>query len=364
MRFCARGALNQVFICPFGVLTWGRMSLSNTQSRAVWMLLLATSFWGTTFLLMKALGQCQQQLVPQGSTWFFSSLSLLVRFGGGAAILLLWNWRQFSQFTRLEWALGGGLGLFGGIGLIFQMDGVQHAPASTSAFLTQCYCILIPAWMAVRRRQLPAKAVVASCILVLVGVALLANVNWSDLCLGRGEAETILGSILFTGQILWLERPVFAKAKTGPTTLIMFMVVAAVVLPVVLLTTVRPRDLFLAYSTGPTVGIILWLTVACTVIAFILMNRWQSQISSTHASLIYCAEPLFTSVFALFLPAFLSLAIHIDYPNEALTPHLLVGGGLITVANVLMFWHGSRTQRPRVPERVVPPKKSQKALPV
>ncbi len=153
------------------------------------MLLLATSFWGTTFLLMKALGQCQQQLVPGGSTWFFSSLSLLVRFAGGAALLLLWNRRGLVQATRLERALGAGLGFFGGVGLIFQMDGVQYTPASTSAFLTQCDCILIPALMAVRRRQLPAKAVVASCALVLFGVTLLANVNWSELRVGRGEAE-------------------------------------------------------------------------------------------------------------------------------------------------------------------------------
>ncbi len=135
-------------------------------------------------------------------------------------------------------------------------------------------------------------------------------------------------------------------------------------LPVVLSTAAHPRDLLVAYSTWPTFGIVAWLTVASTLISFVLMNRWQSHISSTHASLIYCTEPLFTSVFALFVPAILSVAAHIDYPNETLTPRLLAGGGLITVANVLVFWHASRLQRVGVPERIGVPKKTGKAMPV
>jgi hypothetical protein len=38
------------------------------------------------------------------------------------------------------------------------------------------------------------------------------------------------------------------------------------------------------------------------------------------------------------LPAWFSRWAGIDYPNEILTPHLLLGGGLITAANVLVQW--------------------------
>ena len=59
-------------------------------------------------------------------------------------------------------------------------------------------------------------------------------------------------------------------------------------------------------------------------------------ITPTEAGLIYCLEPVFTAALALFLPAMLSGWGGFDYPNETATFALLAGGGLITVANVLI----------------------------
>ena len=46
----------------------------------------------------------------------------------------------------------------------------------------------------------------------------------------------------------------------------------------------------------------------------------------------YCIEPIFGSLMALFLPAIFSVWAGIDYPNETATWTLLIGGGLITLA--------------------------------
>jgi hypothetical protein len=85
--------------------------------------------------------------------------------------------------------------------------------------------------------------------------------------------------------------------------------------------------------------------VVCTIGAFTIMNRWQPAITSTEAGLIYCVEPLFASIFALFLPGLFSVWAAINYPNERATWSLLVGGGLITVANILVQ---TRAKRPEV----------------
>src|SRR5439155_26219032 len=90
------------------------------------------------------------------------------------------------------------------------VDRMAFTSASTSAFLTQCYCLFIPVWVAARDRSWPAAKVFFSCALVIAGVAVLAGVDWSHFRLGRGELETLAASVLFTGQILWLERPKFA----------------------------------------------------------------------------------------------------------------------------------------------------------
>jgi drug/metabolite transporter (DMT)-like permease len=177
------------------------------------LLVAATVFWGTSFILTKTLGDLQRVRDPRAGSWLLSSLSLMIRFGGGALLLAIWQNRRLARLTRLELRQGAGLGLFGGLGILLQMDGVMHTAASTCAFLTQCYCVFIPIFLAWRRRRWPAKSLALGCLLALAGVAVLSHIDWSTLRVGRGETETILSSIFFTGQILWLEREVFAPNR-------------------------------------------------------------------------------------------------------------------------------------------------------
>jgi drug/metabolite transporter (DMT)-like permease len=93
----------------------------------------------------------------------------------------------------------------------------------------------------------------------------------------------------------------------------------------------------LAPWTSPEwLGLTIVLTLVCTLGAYGLMNTWQPKITATEAGLIYCVEPVFGSVMALFLPALFSVWVGINYPNETATWTLLIGGGLITAANILI----------------------------
>jgi drug/metabolite transporter (DMT)-like permease len=76
------------------------------------------------------------------------------------------------------------------------------------------------------------------------------------------------------------------------------------------------------------------------------MNYWQRHVSVTEAGLIYGAEPVFASLFALFLPAWFSAFASLNYPNERVTFNLLVGGGLISAANVLIQIKAARAHIP------------------
>lgn len=308
------------------------------------MLFLATIFWGASFLLMKALGQEQEKLIPGAGSWFISSYSLLIRFGVSTVLLFIFTWGKLGKVTRLEWSEGIWLGIFCGTGILFQMDGVMHTAASTSAFLTQVYCIFIPIILTLHRRKIPATLLIVSCIMVMGGVAVLSNIDWRHLRMGRGEAETLLSSVLFTGQILWLERPIFKANRTPVITLLMFFFVTLVVLPVFLWTGTGPTQWVTAYHSKSAIFIIAFLTLGCTFASYGIMNYWQPHIPATQAGLIYCCEPMFTSVFALFLPAYLSRTMQINYPNEVLTLNLLLGGGLVTVANLLAMWKSARSQ--------------------
>ena len=90
------------------------------------------------------------------------------------------------------------------------------------------------------------------------------------------------------------------------------------------------------FPHGAWLGCTAALALACTIGAFSIMVAFQPRITATEAGLIYCIEPIFASALALFLPGWLSAWAGINYPDETATWTLLLGGGLITAANVIL----------------------------
>ncbi len=321
--------------------------LTDSRLKPVLMLVLATACWAISFPVMKALSAHQQVLIAETNSWFFSALGVAYRFGLAALCMVVICGRSLSGLTRSEVSQGVGLGLFGGLGMVFQMDGLAHTSASTSAFLTQSYVLFLPLWQSLVERRKLSLSVVGACGAVVVGVGILSGVRPGRLGLGRGEVETLIASLLFTGQILWLQRPRYAGNDTGRFSLVMFAVMAACAAPFTLVFAPSVSAFAKAYSTFPSLTFLLLLVVACTLGGYLLMNHWQRCLGATEAGLIYCSEPVFASILALFLPIWLAGFAGIDYANERLTPRLIGGGGLILIANLIVQWHESRTARER-----------------
>ena len=319
--------------------------LNPQHARACVWLFIATGFWGLSFPFIKSIWLLQERLVPDASSIFFAALTAGVRFGVAGIIIALFAARTLRHLTRLELTQGLGLGLFGGVGILLQMDGLAHTPASTSAFLTQFYCLLIPLWVAWRQRAAPKLIIIIGSILVLTGVAILARFDWHEFKLGRGEAETLLSTVFFTAQILWLERPRYAANRVSHFTVVMFASTALLVAPVAWFTAPSAGAFVQAYHSRDVLWLVGALTLLCTLASYTLMNRWQPHVTATEAGLIYCVEPLVTSSVVLFLPGWISQLTGINYANEIVTPHLLIGGGCITLANVLIQIEAMRQRR-------------------
>ena len=299
-------------------------------------LLVANLFWGLSFPLIKALVFAHRQVLPESGTWFITACTVAPRFLLATLVLALVLGKKLGSFTRGELTQGVLLGLTAGGGMLFQNDGLQFTSASVSAFLTQFYAIMIPAWVALRSRRRPPALVLLCGGLVLAGVAVLGRFDFQALRLGRGEVETLLSSVFFMMQILVLERSDYAANRALPVTLAMFATEATPFILLAVATATRASDLLVPWTSGPWLVFTGLLTVFCTLGSFILMIRWQPKITATEAGLIYCIEPVFASVMALFLPAMFSAWAGFDYANERLTWHLLVGGGLVTLANGLI----------------------------
>jgi len=306
------------------------------RRQALQMLLVCTSFWALSFPLMKTLGLTQQRMLPGAGSWFLSSWCVVLRFLGAGLLLLLVNPAQIRTASRREWEQGLCLAFFASAGICLQMDGLAYVSASTSAFLTQLYCVLIPLWVALSRLRFPSLKILACCGLVLAGMAILVNLNPFVLHLGRGELETLASSVMFTAQILWLEHPRYAANRPQCFTTIMLLAMGLFSAPVVALTAPGLAACLQVYRSVPACGLVAGLVLVCSLAPFLLMNRWQREVTATEAGLVYCAEPVLVSLVALFLPEWLSHWAGVNYPNELITTRLLLGGGLITAANVLL----------------------------
>ncbi len=291
----------------------------STRAKAIGMLLLATPCWALSFPVMKALSLEQQKLLPGGGSWFFTALGVMIRFGVAGLLMLPLLFRAGQRFSRREIEQGIVLAIFGGGGILFQMDGLAYTAASTSAFLTQGYTVFIPLWT-----------------LVLVGVGVLAGLNLHSLKLGRGEMETIIASLFFTVQILTLENPRYAANRPVQFSIVMFLAMALFSAPLVWATAPDAAACLRAYASPAACGFMAALIVVSTLAGYLIMNLWQRRVTATEAGLIYCIEPVCASVMSLFLPAWFSVWANIHYPDEQLTALLLIGGALVTAANVLL----------------------------
>jgi hypothetical protein len=118
----------------------------GAEAMPLFFLILACALWGLSFPVVKALHLEQTSRLPGVGSEFLAAWIQVARFGLGALILLPFAWRR-GWPTRLEWRQGMWLACWGGLGMVVQADGLAHTDASTSAFLTQAYCVILP-WVA------------------------------------------------------------------------------------------------------------------------------------------------------------------------------------------------------------------------
>ncbi len=300
------------------------------------MLLLVNFFWGMSFPLIKGVVLAHEQVLPASDGWFLTAYALAPRFLISSLVLAILLGRTLRTLRVGEFAQGLKLGLAASVGMLLQNDGLRFTAASTSAFLTQLTVLIIPLITAVRVRRWPPLLVWVACGLVLTGVGVLARFDFTTMRLGRGELETLLSSGFFTMMIFVLDDRAHVGNRALFVSLMMFATEAVIFTAPAGFAAPHAADLLVPWTSGPWVACTLALTVFCTLGAFTLMNKWQPYITATEAGLLYCLEPVFAALMALFLPGLLSTWAGFDYANERLTTHLLVGGGLITLANILL----------------------------
>ena len=266
-----------------------------------------------------------------------------LRFSIAGLLYALLTFKQQRNFTRSE-ALGGAfVGLFFGGGMLLQVLGLAWARPSVSGFLTSLAVVFAPLAQSRILRRPVGGVVWAAVALALAGVFLLAWPNPAA-ALGDlttlpplpllGEGLTVLGSIVFTVQILAVDH-YGQTANPMRLTSVMLLTTAVVSLSVTAGLSggrlLRP-DIIAAIARDRTVWWSLGsLVLFSSVLALPLMNTFQPRVSPATASVAYCSEPLFAAMFSVLLG------------TEQLTCLTIVGGAAVLIAVLAVALRSGRS---------------------
>jgi drug/metabolite transporter (DMT)-like permease len=295
----------------------------RTASWATLMLVLTTLLWGMSFPWTKR-WQMAAEGAPGGE--LLASLTLIgVRMPVALVLLGLARPRVVLGPTLREHAGGFVLGSVFFAGFVLQTWGLAWTTPALSAFFTSLCSAWVPlaAWLLFRERLVP--LVLAGLLIGLAGCAVLVE-GWR---LGKGEALTLVASLLFTAQVLLLDR---LGRRFEPAHLNAGFLAASALF--------GAAGMLLLAAVGPGLGawaewtaemlvqrrileVVICLTVLPTVLAFYWMNTYQPLVPPGRAALIYLLEPVFSSIFSVW------------WGYDQLTAVLVAGGALILAGNLL-----------------------------
>jgi drug/metabolite transporter (DMT)-like permease len=259
-----------------------------------------------------------------------------VRFLLAGLLYLALTARCQRGFSRADVFGGLTVGAFFGGGMLLQILGLTWALPSVSGFLTALAVIFAPVAQSLLFRRPVGRAVWLAVAVAMIGMVLL---SWPKpdaigaFTLARkpplpwlGEILTVLASMFFTAQILSLDR--FGQAANpARLTGIMFFTTAALSLLVAFLAgpgCFRASTLAAVASDRTVWWTLGTLVLFSSVAAMHLMNTFQPRVSPATASVVYCTEPIFATLFSL------------AFGTENLTLLTLLGGTTVLAAVLIV----------------------------
>ncbi|RYB96404.1 DMT family transporter [Nocardioides glacieisoli] len=292
----------------------------RTTLLASLVLLALAACWGSTFFLIK-------DLLDRVPTLDF----LAVRFSIASIVLLLVAPRAISRLSPAVRRHAVVLGLLYGVAQILQTAGLAHTPASVSGFVTGLYVVCTPLLAAaILRTRIPPVTWVAVA-LATVGLGVLAL---RGLSVGFGELITLASAVLYALHIVGLGAWSTARDAVGMT------ILQVVVIALVCTLATAHDGIVLPSRTAD------WVSVGYMAVivgaAGLLGQTWaQAHLPPTRTAIIMSMEPVFASVFAVWLG------------GEDLTQRLLLGGAMVLVAMLIVELAPRRVVEGEVPHIAV-----------
>ena len=247
------------------------------------MLLVVAAFWGSTYLVVKQLGNVGEITGMMAVRFVIAS----------AALWLYWAFTR-TKFQKAEWLLGIAFGVSQIIVLNLEAQSVHYTSATNGGLIIALSIVSVPilesAW---RKNWLPKKFFLAT-LIALFGVFLLI--------IGNGFVQPNIGDLLMLIAVIlrtvhFVALGFFTQGKSySPVNLTVVMVsTSAVVMAFVNPTgAIKNAMLYTQFDWS----LMLFLALICTSAAFIGMNWAVKHTSASRASLLLGTEPVWSTVVA------------------------------------------------------------------
>ena len=275
----------------------------RTQLLATAALLAMTACWGSTFYLIK-------DLIDRVPTLDF----LAVRFAIAAAVMWLVAPRAVARLDADVRRHALVLGAIYGLAQICQTAGLAHTPASVSGFITGMYVVFTPLLAAVILRTTIGRT---TWIAVLVAASGLAVLTLSGLSLGYGEAITLVCAGLYALHVVAL------GAWSTPSDALGMSIVQVLVISVMCFLATANNGIVLPRSAADWTSM-LYTALFAGALAMLAQTWAQAHLPPTRSAIVMSMEPVFAASFAVALG------------GESVTARLLIGGGLVLLAIVMV----------------------------
>lgn len=277
------------------------------QTKADLALVLVTLFWGVSYYLVDlALTELPEMTL--------NAMRFVLAF---CILAVLFRKRVFAASRQtLKYSCCIGLLLV----LVYTGStyGIARTSLSNAGFICALPVVVTPILDFIFNRRRPEKRLGIALVLCTVGLGLM-TLN-DTFGINVGDALCLLCAVSYGADMVVTDRAV-AQKEVDPLALgVIELGIAGAVMTVIAFLTEQP----VLPQSGAVWGSVLFLSLCCTGVAFVVQSVAQQFTSATHVGLIFTLEPVFSGIVAFFIA------------NERLLPRGYIGAALMLLSLIMM----------------------------
>lgn len=276
----------------------------TTSTKATIALFIISCLWGLTF-----------PFIAVGIHYVSPEVFVVCRLSLASILFLplLIKERKHLSWGLVKYLLL--LGLFQGLCFLFQTIGLQTVTTAHCAFITASSVILVPFLAPLFKLSKPRKCDLIAALVSAVGITILTGLKAS--LLDRGDFWAFAAAIAYALVINMLQK--VTKRYSNTYLIASLQLLFTLPLPLIL----ASFNWHVMAWSWEVIGAIVYCAVMATCVVFYLQTRYQHYVSVTRAALIYAFEPLFATIFAIWIQ------------HQPLTWPIILGGGLLLVSFII-----------------------------